>query len=110
MPSAYNLTELQEKEIDAIIRAGYYANKSEVVRDAIRTLFANTPGLRISAAVEMYKMGDYTLSKCAEVAGMTSIEFKEILRDRGIRVRTIVEDKETLKKGIEVLKRKQKSS
>ena len=110
MPSAYNITEIQEKEIEAIIRAGYYTNKSEVVRDALRTLFANSPNLRTSAAVEMYKSEDYTLSKCAEIAGMTSIEFKEILKDRGIKIQIIPEDKKSIKKGVEVLKRKRKSS
>jgi len=110
MPSAFNLTEIQEKEIDAIIRAGYYSNKSEVVRDALRNLFANSPSLRISAAVEIYRSGEFTLSKCAEIAGMTTIVFKEILKDRGIKIRTITEDRRSIKKGVEVLRRKRKSS
>lgn len=110
VPSAYNLTEIQEKEIAAIIRAGYYSNKSEVVRDALRTLFANNPSLRTSAAIEIYRSGEYTLSKCAEIAGMTTIEFKEILKDRGIRVRVISEDVKSIKRGVEVLRRRRKSS
>lgn len=108
MPSAFNLTKIQEKEISAIIRAGYYSNKSEVVRDAIRTFFESKPRLRRAAAVELYMTGEYTLSKCAEIAGITTIEFKEILRDRGIRIRTIVESKESIKKGAEVIGRKKK--
>lgn len=108
MPSAFNLTEIQEKEIGAVIRAGYYSNRSEVVRAAIRTFFETKPVLRRAAAVELYKLGEFTLSKCAEIAGLTTIEFKEILKDRGIRIRSIKEDKKSIKKGIEVLKRKRK--
>ena len=110
IPSAYNLTKIQEKEISAIITAGYYSNKSEVVRDAIRTFFEAKPALRRAAAVELYRKGDFTLSKCAEIAGLTTIEFKEILKDRGIKIRTIKEDKDDIKRGVGVLKRRKKSS
>jgi predicted HTH domain antitoxin len=108
MPSAYNLTDIQEKEIIAVIRAGYYSNRSEVVRDAIRTFFEARPALRRAAAIEIYRSGEFTLSKCAEIAGLTTIEFKEVLKDRGIKVRTIMESKDSIKKGTEVLKRKRR--
>ena len=86
MPSAYSIPEIYKKEIKAVISAGYYSNKSEVIRDALRSFFESKVQLRLAAAVELYKEGEVTLSKAAELAGMTTIEFKEILRDRGIKI------------------------
>ncbi|MFP4001845.1 MAG: UPF0175 family protein [Thermoplasmata archaeon] len=96
MPSAYSLPEIYKKEIGAIVEAGYYSNKSEVVRDAIRVLFENRSELRIASAVELYKKGEVTLSRGAEIAGMNMFEFKEILKDRGINIRSPGGSKEKL--------------
>ncbi len=40
--------------------------------------------MNINAAIELYKKGQVSLSKAAEIAGMTTVEFKEILGKRGI--------------------------
>ncbi len=36
MPSSYNLSEIDKKKIDALVRSGFYSSKSDVVRDAGR--------------------------------------------------------------------------
>ncbi len=84
MPSSYNLPELVKKEIDALVRAGYYSSKSDVVKDALRTFLYSRKSLRIAAAVELYKEGEVSIGKAAEIANMGVIEFKERLRDFGI--------------------------
>ncbi len=101
MPSAYSIPKIYEKEIKAIVNAGYYSNKSEVVRDALRSFFESKIQLRLAAAVELYKEGEVTLSKAAELAGMTTIEFKEILKDRGIRIVVPEKSKKELDKQIQ---------
>lgn len=40
--------------------------------------------MNINAAIELYKKGQVSLSKAAEIVGMTTVEFKEILGKRGI--------------------------
>ncbi len=40
--------------------------------------------MNINAAIELYKKGQVSLSKAAEIAGMITVEFKEILGKRGI--------------------------
>ena len=92
MPSSYNIPKVYEDEIEAIVHAGYYSSKSDVVRDAVRLLFETKSNLRLSAAIEMYKVGKVTLSKAAELAGMNIVSFKEILIDRGISIEVIVEN------------------
>ncbi len=85
MPSSYNLPELVKKEIDALVKAGYYSSKSDVVKDALRTFLDSKKNLRIAAAVELYKEGEITLGKAAEIANIGIIEFKEYLASQGYK-------------------------
>lgn len=86
MPSAYNVTPLYEDKIEALISAGYYSNKSEVVRDALRNLFEHKKHLRLAVAVELYRDGKTSLSKAAEIALVNLEEFRKIILDRGIQI------------------------
>ena len=103
MPTSYSIPQVYEDEIEAIVKAGYYSSKSDVVRDAIRLLFETKSNLKLSAAIEMYKEGKVTLSKAAELAGSDTISFKEILKDRGIKIDVQVDDKEKLEEKSKLL-------
>ena len=46
-----------------------------------------------------------SLGKAAEIAGVTTIEFKDILADRGIRREVGSRSTEELEKGVELIKR-----
>lgn len=83
MPSSYNLPELVKKEIGALVKAGYYSSKSDVVKDALRTFLYSKRSLRLAAAAELYKDGEVTLGKAAEIADVGIIEFKEVLASLG---------------------------
>jgi len=96
MPSTYSIPAVYENEIEAVVSAGYYSSKSDVVRDALRLLFDTKTNLKLSAAIELYRMGRVTLSKAAELAGMNTISFKEILADRGIVIEVPVDSKEEM--------------
>ena len=76
---------LLEREVEAIVEAGCYATKAEVVLEALRTLFEVKPALRVAAAVELYRKGEVTLGRGAELAGMSFFEFEELLVNREIR-------------------------
>ncbi len=88
MPSAYSIPQVYEDNIRAVVEAGYYSNRSEVVRDALRILFETKGHLRQAAAIQLYEDEEVTLSKAAELAGVNVFELKEILADRGIPIRT----------------------
>ena len=108
MPSAFSIPKIYDQEIKAVIDAGYYSNKSEVVRDALRNFFEEKKQLRIAAAVEMYKKNEVTLSKAAEIAGMTSFEFKDILIERGIKIIIPGGSKQELETGVMIIKKLRK--
>ncbi len=71
-------------EIDALIKSGHYLNTDDFIKDAIRSLFEYKPVMKIDAAIELYKEGKVSLGKAAEIAGMNTIQFKEVLGNRGI--------------------------
>ena len=74
-----------EKEIHALIETKYYPSISEAVKDAFRTLFATKPALKIISAVYLYSNNEVSISKAAELAGVSIEEFKEILASRGVK-------------------------
>lgn len=74
-----------EKEIHALIETNYYPSISEAVKDAFRTLFATKPALKIISAVHLYSNNEVSISKAAEIAGVSIEEFKEILASRGVK-------------------------
>lgn len=100
MPSTYSIPKIYEEEIEAVVQAGYYSSKSDVVRDALRLLFDTKANLKLSAAIEMYKSGKITLSKAAEIAGLNIISFREILIDRGFVIEIPVDDKNEMDRRI----------
>jgi len=52
----------------------------------LKILFVSRPNLKLAAAVEMYKKEEVTLGRAAEIAGMGVIVFRDVLRDRGIKI------------------------
>lgn len=73
-----------DEEINALINAGYYDNRSELIRDALRLFFAQKPEIRQVAAIELYKKGKITISRAAEIAGISYDSMKTILADEGL--------------------------
>ena len=102
METAFNLPATIEKEIEALIRAGYYSSKSDAVKDAFRTLLETKPALKLASAIELYKVGEISLSRAAELAGMNIEDFKHVLSDRGIK-RLIKSDADIDKKVDEIM-------
>jgi len=44
------------------------------------------PELKIDLSVELYKKGEVSLSRAAEICGLNLEDFKELLRERGIKI------------------------
>lgn len=83
--------DMIEMQIDVLVKAGYYPSKSDITRNAFRVLLETRSDLKVASAVELYKMGKISLSRGAEIAGVSLEEFKEILANRGV-VRKISPD------------------
>jgi predicted HTH domain antitoxin len=76
------LGELDELLVDI----GRYPSKKELREDAMRALLRAKPELRRDMAIELYKKKKVSLSKAAEICGVNIEDFKELLKERGIKV------------------------
>lgn len=94
-----------ESELAAIIKAGFYKTRDEIINHALNILFAVKPELRMGMAIELYKEGEITLSRGAEVAGVSFPKFKDELIKRGVEVIVPEVTKVEIKKGVELIKK-----
>ena len=70
-----------EKEVKILLKK---YSEEELLSEAIKALFEVNPRLRLEVAKELYKEGEVSLEKAAEIAGLGVIEFREIIsRDLG---------------------------
>ena len=78
------MSELTKEGLKLLIPY-YYKSKEDLLDEAFRIIIRNNPRIRIELALELYKNKKASLAKSAEIAGLTTIEFKEILADRGTK-------------------------
>ncbi|MHC1610608.1 MAG: UPF0175 family protein, partial [Candidatus Methanospirareceae archaeon] len=78
------MSELTKEGLKLLIPY-YYRSEEDLLEEAFRIVIRNKPKIRIELALELYKNKKASLAKSAEIAGLTTIEFKEILADRGIK-------------------------
>ena len=94
---------IQELELNALVKAGVFRNRSEAVKEALRLLFASRPQLNVEAAIQLYREGQVTLGRAAEIAGITRWEFETLLVDRGIARSTTSDPTQELERQVERL-------
>ena len=73
-----------DQELDAVIRAGAFRDREHAIHEALETLFVVRPQLRTDTAVELFRSGEVSLLRAAELAGLESESFRRLLRDRRI--------------------------
>lgn len=81
-----NKKSTPELEINALINAGIFKDRKEFLQEACNTLLTVKPQMRLEAAIQLFKDGEITLGRGAEIAGISRYEFKDILEDRGIKI------------------------
>ena len=91
-----------DQELDAVIRAGIFRDRDHAIHEAIETLFVVRPELRTEAAMELFRSGEVSLLRAAEIAGLDSESFRRLLRDRGIALETEAETSAEMDKAIAV--------
>jgi len=101
-----NFSSFQEMEIEAIVNAGIFKDKSDVLREAINTFFAVKPKMRLEAAIQLFKDNRVSLGRAAEIAGIDRWQLKDILADRGINIIVECDDSEEMDRRISWLLRK----
>ena len=104
---AFSVSELMKDEINALVKSGIYSSKSDVAKDAFRCLLEHKPELRINAAIEMYREEKVSLGRAAEIAGIAFLEFKDVLKERGVKI-ILNADTEEMERGVRLIKKAKK--
>ncbi len=63
----------------------YFKNKTELLEEAVKLILRSNIAIRMELAINLYLTEKASLAKAAEIAGVTTPEFKEILAERGYR-------------------------
>lgn len=72
--------------LDILIKRGIYLNREELINDALRALLRSKPELKRKIALEFYKAKKASLSRAAEICGVNIEDFKEILKEEGVKI------------------------
>ncbi|MBI4393143.1 MAG: hypothetical protein HY556_04995 [Euryarchaeota archaeon] len=99
-----HLTPPQESLTRALVACGYYGNQSEVGRAAFDAFLQGLSSARKrEVALYLYKHGEATVSRFAEVANIPLHEARALLREEGLltsgRDAPAAERRERAKKG-----------
>ncbi len=81
------MSSVIEKEIDSLVRIGFYETEDRVIADAVGALLEKRPEMRREIAVNLYKSGEVSIWKASEIARMNFEEFREVLSYRGIKIK-----------------------
>lgn len=84
MSNSYSLPTILVMQIEALVDSGHFSSRSDVVKESLRFMIEKKNHLRYASAVEIYKKGKATLTKSAEIAGISPDNFRGILNDQGI--------------------------
>jgi len=106
MAEAINLKlpGMLKREMDLYVKGGYFGNRSELIREAIREFIAKLEVNKLNVAVELYRKGEISLGKASEISGLGYEKMKKLLIERGIPIRRGPEKIEELDRDYETAK------
>ena len=81
----------------------HYRARSVLIEDAFRALLNLKPWLKVELSIELYLMGDISLSRAAEMAGVDIESFKEMLKSRGLKVSSYIGSEEAIEGGLRLI-------
>ena len=79
-----NIPPVLKNEADLYVRGGYFADRSEFIRAAIRDYLEKLSSKRIEIAIHLYKEKKVSLGGAAQIANTSMDEMKHVLRSRGV--------------------------
>lgn len=81
------LPNLLEKEADLYVKSGLYSSRGELMIEAVRYYLRNALKANVDVAIKMYKSGEISLGRAAEIAGVGYEDMRQILHGRGIKIK-----------------------
>lgn len=97
-----------EDEVNALIDVGLYADSHALMTEALEKLITTKKESRLDAAILLYKHGEVTLARAAELAGIHRFEFDVALDAKGIPKTLKIESEDALQAGVSLVKQNHK--
>jgi predicted HTH domain antitoxin len=72
-------------ELNLLVTEGVYQTQEALIQDACRSLLRSKPEIKTQLALAMYKRGQVSLTRAAEIAGVDLEGFKDLLQQAGIQ-------------------------
>lgn len=98
------IPEKIKKEADLYVKSGYFDNRSELIREALREYLEKMRSKNLEIAVELYRKGELSLGKAAELSGLGYERMKDVLSERKIPIRRGPETIEEAERDYQVAK------
>jgi predicted HTH domain antitoxin len=73
-----------EKVMEALLQAHVFPDRLTLQHEAFRALLMLRPELRIEGAIALYRQGEISFARAAELSGLLQEDLKHILATRGI--------------------------
>jgi len=80
------LPKVLKEDADIYVKGGYFGNRSELIREAIREFLTKLEKNRMNIAIDLYRNGKISLGKAAEISRVGYEKMKDILIERGIPI------------------------
>src|SRR5207245_7453324 len=90
-----------DQQLEAVVRAGLFRDRQHAIQEAMQTLFAVRPQLRTEAAIELFRSGEVSLLRAAELAGLDFESFRLLIRDRAIPMEIEAENSAEMDRAID---------
>ncbi len=75
-----------KEDADLYVKSGYFDNRSELIREALREYLQKLQKHSLTVAVDLYRRGDISLGKASEIAGVGYEKMKDILAEKEIPI------------------------
>lgn len=91
--------------VQDLVDAGVFPDADAAMREALRVLWQERPGVRIDVAVYRYVNEPISIAKAAAIAGVAFDRMKEILAERGVELRLGPETIDEVRQEVETLRK-----
>lgn len=91
------------KDLEKILVPKHYSTSDALIEDAFRALLNMKPELKIEMAIELYSKEEVSLSRATEIADVDIESFKDILKSRGLKLKSYTGSEEDIEKGLRLI-------
>jgi|GEM_PF-1021699 len=91
----FNAKHITKMAVETACESGFYSSRDEFIEDAIETLLSARKDVKADIVCELYKKGDISIGKAAEMMSRDIEKMKLELHRRGIKRRTSDDIKNT---------------